>query len=146
MNYSSLIIVLLILLGGGYLLGRNKARAIANQGMTLHSLPTHYGALVALWTGLPPLLLLIIWSLFEQQVVDHLLVAQLPQQIQAGSSADIQLDISKVHNLASGTGLSASPELQPAVKHLQALESRTSMLHTGLILALALLGLMKMVV
>tara|TARA_Y100001001_G_scaffold164663_1_gene197887 strand:+ start:5416 stop:6789 length:1374 start_codon:yes stop_codon:yes gene_type:complete len=141
MNYSSLIIVLLILLGGGYLLGRNKARAIANQGATLHSLPTHYGALVALWTGLPPLLLLIIWSLFEQRVVDHLLIVQLPQHIQAGTATDIQLAISKVHNLASGSGLAESPELTPAVDHLKALESRTSMLHTGMILALALLGL-----
>jgi len=141
MNYSSLIIVLLILLGGGYLLGRNKARTIANQGKTLHSLPTHYGALVALWTGLPPLIMLLLWSLFEQQVVDHLLVTQLPQQIQNGTSAEIQLAVSKVHNLAAGAGLTSDPELKPAVEHLKALESRTGILHTGIILALALLGI-----
>ncbi|MCA6063865.1 phosphate ABC transporter permease subunit PstC [Thalassolituus marinus] len=140
MNYSSLIIVVLILLGAGYLLGRNRARAIAGQGVKLHSLPTHYGALVALWTGLPPLLLLLLWALAEGPVVDHLLVAQLPEAVQQGSSADIQLAISKVHNLASAAGVGAVAELQPAVEHLVALESRANILHSGVVLSLALLG------
>lgn len=140
MNYSSLIIVVLILLGAGYLLGRNRARAIAGQGVKLHSLPTHYGALVALWTGLPPLLLLLLWALAEGPVVDHLLVAQLPEAVQQGSSADIQLAISKVHNLASAAGVGAAAELQPAVEHLVALESRANILHSGVVLSLALLG------
>ena len=141
MNYSSLIIAVLILLGGAYLLGRNRARAIANQGVRMHSLPTHYGALMALWTGLPPLLLLLLWGLMESHVVDHLLIAQLPQHIQNGTPSDIQLAISKVHNLAIGSGVSASAELEPAVKHLLALQQRTGLLHTGLVLALALLGI-----
>lgn len=140
MNYSSLIIAVLILLGGAYLLGRNRARTIARQGMRLHSLPTHYGALMALWTGLPPLLLLLLWSLMEAPVIDHLLVAQLPEHIRAGTPADIQLAISKVHNLAAATGVTEAPELEPAVLHLQALESRTNILNTAIILALALLG------
>ncbi len=140
MNYSSLIIVVLILLGAGYLLGRNRARAIAGQGVKLHSLPTHYGALVALWTGLPPLLLLLLWALAEGPVVDRLLVAQLPEAVQQGSSADIQLAISKVHNLASAAGVGAAAELQPAVEHLVALESRANILHSGVVLSLALLG------
>ena len=66
MNYSSLIIAVLILLAGAYLLGRNRARQISASGNRLHSLPTHYGALMALWTGLPPLLLLLLWSLLEE--------------------------------------------------------------------------------
>ncbi|UXD89162.1 phosphate ABC transporter permease subunit PstC [Thalassolituus hydrocarboniclasticus] len=141
MNYSSLIIAVLILLGGAYLLGRNRARAIASQGMRLHSLPTHYGALMALWTGLPPLLLLLIWSLAEAPVIDHLLIAQLPEAIQQGSPSDIQLAISKVHNLAIGSGISAAPELEPAVRHLIELQERTLLLHSGMVLALALLGI-----
>ena len=137
MNYSSLIIAVLILLGGAYLLGRNRARAIASQGMRLHSLPTHYGALMALWTGLPPLLLLLIWSLAEAPVIDHLLIAQLPEAIQQGSPSDIQLAISKVHNLAIGSGISAAPELEPAVRHLIELQERTLLLHSGMVLSLA---------
>ncbi|MCD8521695.1 MAG: phosphate ABC transporter permease subunit PstC [Saccharospirillaceae bacterium] len=141
MNYSSLIIAVLILLGGAYLLGRNRARAIASQGMRLHSLPTHYGALMALWTGLPPLLLLLIWALAEAPIIDHLLIAQLPEAVQQGSSSDIQLAISKVHNLAIGAGIEAAPELEPAVRHLLDLQERTLVLHSGMVLSLALLGI-----
>ncbi|WP_430460595.1 phosphate ABC transporter permease subunit PstC [Thalassolituus sp. LLYu03] len=141
MNYSSLIIAVLILLGGAYLLGRNRARAIASQGMRMHSLPTHYGALMALWTGLPPLLLLLLWALMEAPVIDHLLVAQLPDAVRNGTSADIQLAISKVHNLAIGSGVTAAPELEPAVEHLKALQSRSSLLNTAMILCLAIAGL-----
>lgn len=141
MNYSSLLIAIVIFLGGAYLLGRNRARAIANQGGNLHSLPTHYGALMALWTGLPAILLLIIWSLLQGPVIDHLLVAQLPDVIQQGSAIDIQLALSKVHNLASGAGIAAVPELEPAVEHLQALQERTRLLNAGAVLTLALVGL-----
>ncbi|MCT7359110.1 MAG: phosphate ABC transporter permease subunit PstC [Thalassobium sp.] len=141
MNYSSLIIAVLILLGGAYLLGRNRARAIASQGIRLHSLPTHYGALMALWTGLPPLLLLLIWGLAEAPIIDHLLIAQLPEAIQQGTSSEIQLTISKVHNLAIGAGIDAAPELEPAVRHLIDLQQRTLLLHSGMVLSLALLGI-----
>ena len=141
MNYSSLIIAVLILLGGAYLLGRNRARAIASQGIRLHSLPTHYGALMALWTGLPPLLLLLIWGLAEAPIIDHLLIAQLPEAIQQGTSSEIQLTISKVHNLAIGAGIDAAPELEPAVRHLIDLQQRTLLLHSGMVLTLALLGI-----
>lgn len=141
MNYSSLIIAILIFFGGAYLLGRNRARAIANQGGKLHSLPTHYGALVSLWTGLPALMLLIIWSLLQGPVIDGLLVAQLPANIQQGSATDIQLALSKVHNLATGAGVSADASLEPAVEHLLALEERTRLLNAGAVVMLALLGL-----
>ncbi|WP_420588510.1 phosphate ABC transporter permease subunit PstC [Bacterioplanoides sp.] len=141
MNYSSLLIAILIFFGGAYLLGRNRARAIANQGGSLHSLPTHYGALMALWTGLPALILLIMWSLLQGPVIDGLLVAQLPQNIQQGTPTDIQLALSKVHNLATGAGVSADASLEPAVQHLLALEERTKLLNAGAVVMLALLGL-----
>jgi phosphate transport system permease protein len=141
MNYSSLLIAILIFFGGAYLLGRNRARAIANQGGSLHSLPTHYGALMALWTGLPALILLIMWSLLQGPVIDGLLVAQLPQNIQQGTPTDIQLALSKVHNLATGAGVTADATLEPAVHHLLALEERTRLLNAGAVVMLALLGL-----
>jgi phosphate transport system permease protein len=141
MNYSSLLIAIVILFGGAYLLGRNRARALASAGGALHSLPTHYGALMALWTGLPAVLLLLLWSLLQGPVVDALLVKQLPQAIQQGTAIEIQLALSKVHNLAQGAGLAADASLQPAVEHLQQLEERNRVLHMGGALAIALLGL-----
>jgi phosphate transport system permease protein len=141
MNFSSLLIIVIIVLGGAYFLGRNRARAIANQGMRMHSLPSHYGALMALWTGVPALILLISWHLLEGPIIDHLLTAQLPAHIQAADSAQIQLAISKVHNLATGSGLAADPSLMPAVNHLAALNERTLLLNSAMALSLCFICL-----
>lgn len=139
MNFSSLLIIVIIVLGGAYFLGRNRARTISNQGMRMHSLPDHYGTLMALWTGVPALILLLTWHLFEAPVINHLLIAQLPAEIQAADSSTIQLTISKVHNLASGSGIAADPSLKPAVEHLSALNERTLLLNSGIALSLCLI-------
>lgn len=107
----------------------------------MHSLPTHYGALMSLWTGLPALLLLLIWSLVEPGIVDSLLVSQLPIAIQEGSATDIQLALSTVHNLAINAGVAADATLMPAVNHLKDLQSRISLLQSGVILAMLFIGI-----
>ncbi|CCK77342.1 Phosphate ABC transporter permease protein [Oleispira antarctica RB-8] len=139
MNFSSLIIIVIIVLGGAYFLGRNRARTVSNQGLRMHSLPGHYGALMALWTGVPALILLLTWHLLEGPVIDHLLITQLPAHIQAADPAQIQLAISKVYNLAAGTGLAPDPSLMPAVEHLAALNERTLILNSGIALSLCLI-------
>lgn len=140
MNESNLIIAIVIVLAGVYLLGRNRARKLAHQGMGMHSLPTHYGALLAIWTGLPALLMLLLWTLFEPVVIDRLITNQLPLEIQESSSTNIKLALSKVYNLATGAGLAADATLQPAVDHLLDIRSRTDALRTTFITALILLG------
>ncbi|CCU70594.1 phosphate ABC transporter permease [Thalassolituus oleivorans MIL-1] len=107
----------------------------------MHSLPTHYGALMSLWTGLPALLLLLIWSLVEPGIVDSLLVSQLPTAIQEGSATDIQLALSTVHNLAINAGVTADATLMPAVNHLRDLQSRINLLQGGVILAMLFIGI-----
>ncbi|MEK9713299.1 MAG: phosphate ABC transporter permease subunit PstC [Thalassolituus sp.] len=140
MNYSTLLIAVLIALGGAYLLGRNRARALAGQGAKMHSLPTHYGALTALWTTLPPLLILLLWALLEPRIIDALLAAQLPESIRTAGEAEVRLALSKIHNLAGSAGLMQDAELSAAATHLQDLQARTSMLKGGVVLALILLG------
>lgn len=141
MNYSSLIIAVLILLVGAYIFGRNRARRIAASGETLNSLPTHYGALMSLWTGLPPLILLLVWSLVSAPLTDALLTPHLPAAILAGSQVDIELALSTVRNLAHGSQLVYSAELEPAIEHLKALEERIMLITVGTVLMLALIGL-----
>ncbi|GAA6145037.1 phosphate ABC transporter permease subunit PstC [Thalassolituus maritimus] len=140
MNYSTLLIALLIALGAAYLLGRNRARALAGQGQSMHSLPTHYGALTALWTTLPPLLILIMWVLLESRIVDALLTMQLPETIRSASEAEIRLALSKVHNIASDPAVMAKSDLGGVAAHLIDLEQRAAILKGGVILSLILLG------
>jgi len=140
MNYSTLIIAVFIALGAAYLLGRNRARALAGQGERMHSLPTHYGALTALWTTLPPLILIILWVMLEPRIIDALLTAQLPETIRNASEAEVRLALSKVHNIAQDAGMMSQNELGAAASHLIDLEQRAAILKGGVILSLILLG------
>ena len=59
-----LIGVLLALIAIAYQIGLSKSRSLAGKGNNsalLHSRPGYYGALVALWCGIPAFLILIVW-------------------------------------------------------------------------------------
>ena len=80
MSATTLIIVLLALSSAGYYFGRRRAFAVAGGAAgikALHSRPTYYGALTALWCGIPALLLSAFWLAFEDTIITQLVVAQL---------------------------------------------------------------------
>ncbi|MFK4753034.1 phosphate ABC transporter permease subunit PstC [Oceanobacter sp. wDCs-4] len=135
-----LLLVIAILFVIAYIGGARRARSLVSPGVTLNSLPGHYGSLVALWTCLPPLLLMLCWGMLESPVIDRLLEAQLPAGIQAEGSNRVSLALSKVHNLAGGANVESDPDLAPVVLHLIDLQSRNRILSTALVLALALAG------
>ena len=59
MTPSMLLVVLLTLSAVAYFLGRRRAFAVAGAPEAikhLHSRPTYYGALTALWCGIPAVL------------------------------------------------------------------------------------------
>ena len=54
---SYLLLILLLLSGSAYYLGRNRAFRVAGDHIrNLHSLPSFYGSYTALWCGLPALI------------------------------------------------------------------------------------------
>ena len=60
MKPATLFIVLLALSGAAYYVGRRRAFAVADTAagiQQLHSRPTYYGALTAIWCGIPALVL-----------------------------------------------------------------------------------------
>ena len=64
MTPATLFIVLLALSGSAYYVGRRRAYAVAGDASKikqLHSRPTYYGALTAIWCGIPALLLFGFW-------------------------------------------------------------------------------------
>jgi phosphate transport system permease protein len=140
MTYSGLLILVLVLLGAAYFAGTLRAKRVQQKGQALNSLPGHHGALIALWTCLPPLVLMLIWSIVSGPVIDHLLAAQLPASIHDEGEIAVQLALSKIQNLAGGAALEADPLLQPVVEHLLELRSRSQLLLAGILVALALLG------
>ena len=61
---SAIFLIILVLLG--YMLGRHRAaQSAGGDRRILHSLPQYYGMFVALWTGIPAALLIILWVILQ---------------------------------------------------------------------------------
>ena len=70
MPTSILILVIAVLAVVGYFAGRSRAHGVAGRHTsTLHSLPSYYGFYVAIWCGIPALLLALGW--IRRIPVDH---------------------------------------------------------------------------
>jgi len=77
-----LIATILVLSVIGYYMGRSTAVA-RNGGKVkgLHSLPGYYGYYMALWCAVPALLLAVLWLVFENSIIDGLILADLPASV-----------------------------------------------------------------
>ncbi|MBO6784789.1 MAG: phosphate ABC transporter permease subunit PstC [Alphaproteobacteria bacterium] len=144
MNSLILVAVLLFLAAVGYQIGRK--RALAGAGGTiqgLHSLPSYYGAYVALWCGIPALLLVGLWLAFQATIVENMVIAGLPDQAQGLSSGELNLLMSDIRNLARGdiTTREPSPMVLAAAERYNELRDFGFATMVALGLALGLGGL-----
>ena len=109
-----LLAVLLALSAAAYRIGRSRAVATAGGNpRALHSLPGYYGLYVALWSALPALLVLCLWTFFDQPVIERLVVGELPASMQSLSPDRLDLLVNDVKNVASGQAGTATAD--PAV-------------------------------
>jgi phosphate transport system permease protein len=144
MSPTTLFIVLLVLSVVGYYLGRRRSYAVASQVsgiQNLHSRPTYYGALVALWCGIPALLLFGFWQAFESSVITSLVVADLPDEIRTLPEARLNLVVNDIRNLVSGNIVSGeiNPVMQAAADRYRSLESISKAALAVIAISLAIL-------
>lgn len=102
MPFTWLILILSGLAAAGYFLGRR--RALASGGgdrRALHSLPSYYGAHVAMWALVPAFGVLVIWLLVQPYVVNSHVLGALPDSIVAEGSS-LNLVMSDVRRVADG--------------------------------------------
>jgi phosphate transport system permease protein len=96
----SLLIVLVLF---GHILGRQRAVRIADGNFrTLHSLPQYYGLYVALWTGIPASILVVLWFVFQPVLLNDLLVASLGEQYRTLPADRLGLLLNDIRNIADG--------------------------------------------
>ena len=98
-----LIAAIFLLALNGFYAGRNKARSI-RVGSRLNSLPQYHGIHVALWCGLPALILIVLWVSFESVVVEALVQASLSAEFRVLSEDQVVLAMMEIRNLAQGIG------------------------------------------
>ena len=142
-----LIGVLLALVAIAYQIGLRKSRNLAGMGnnsATLHSRPGYYGALVALWCGIPAFLILIIWNMVEPSVLQHIIFNNIPAAVSATLDAagrDVLID--RVQAIASGFGVTDKPAAYEiaAAQQLAKFESIASFAKLAVVLSAGLAGL-----
>jgi phosphate transport system permease protein len=113
MNAIHLLVFLLILSSVGYVLGRKKAFSVAGgpQGLkSLHSRPVHYGALTAMWCGIPALIIYAAWLALEPSVITNLVLSGLPEEVRALPDGRINLLLNDIRNLVKGNIVSAAAD------------------------------------
>jgi len=146
MNPTTLFFALLSLSAIGYYLGRRRAFSAASglpQTTRLHSRPTYYGALTALWCGIPALLVFGFWLAFEDSVITQLVVSDLPEKMRALSPDRLNLVLNDIKNLVSGNIVSGdiNPLMQAAADHYRNLKAISNAALAVVVLAIAAGGI-----
>lgn len=101
--FSYLLLTILVFTLVAYFVGSSAGRKFASSGVQAHSLPGYHGAFVAVWVGVPALILALLWVALQQPVVDQLVIGSLPPALTAGASpSDISLILSEIKNVAAG--------------------------------------------
>lgn len=120
--------------------GRKFAGVPANQ---THSRPAYHGAFVAVWVGVPALVLALLWVALQQPIIDRLLISSLPTALTQGATpAELSLLLSEIKNIAAGQVFSEPlPEVRAAAETYQRWQdiARWAMLTAGV--AVMILGL-----
>ena len=131
MSPATILAVLLILSSAAYYLGRKRAFFVAEKtgGIRyLHSRPTYYGALTALWCGIPALLLFGLWLAFEDKIITNLVVSGLPEAIRTLPENRLNLVVNDIKNLVSGNIVAGevTGTIQAAADHYRNLKATSN--------------------
>jgi phosphate transport system permease protein len=125
--------------------GRSQAFAVA-RGLggvrALHSLPSHYGMMVALWCALPAIAVIVGWKLFEPVVVSQLLQDYIPQAVVDGGVRSIELFKNDIGNLVDSERIAgiSDPAKLAAAERLASLRQTSAWALVVLALAAAVAG------
>ncbi len=145
MQTSVLILVLVALTVVGFYLGRSRSVAVAGGtagSAQLHSLPSYYGYLTAIWCGVPALIVLGFWMAFQDNIITHFVTADLPAET-AADPGQLGLALNDVKNLVRGniTSRATDPAMVAAADHYRQLQTISRLALTVVILALAIGGI-----
>jgi len=146
MSPSSLLLLLLALSALAYYVGRRRAFAVAGGPggvKVLHSRPTYYGSLTALWCGIPAFLLFGFWLAFETNIITKLVVADLPADIRALPPERINLFVNDIKNLVSGNIVAGevAQTMHAAADHYRNLKATSNAALSVAALALGIIGI-----
>jgi phosphate transport system permease protein len=119
-GYVVLLIVAMSLVA--FFVGRSSGLSFERSGPgNTHSRAGYHGAFVAVWVGIPALVLVLLWLFLQGPIVDRLLIASLPDTMTAGASrAQLDLYLSEIQNVVAGRLFGEpTPEIVAAAENLE---------------------------
>ena len=128
-----------------YFIGRRRAFTIAGEAggiRHLHSRPTYYGALTALWCGIPALLVFCFWLGFEDKIITNLVLADLPDAFRNLPENRLNLVVNDIRNLVTGNIVAGEVDatMQAAAEHYRSLQATSNAALAVVVLSLGMVG------
>jgi len=108
MNSSTLIFVIAFLALFSYWFAIQRVVKMAGgktKVKTLTSLPNQFGILTAFWCGLPALVVLFLWSVFESSVIESMLLGVLPAEVSLLTKNQLSLYLNDIQVIAASLPL-----------------------------------------
>jgi phosphate transport system permease protein len=141
MTPAALLVALALLSVGAFWIGKTRSLAIVGgtRGVRhLHSLPSHYGFLTALWCALPALIVIGAWLMFQDAIILRLVTDHLPAGVQALPADQLSLVMNDVRNLVAGnvTAESVSESVRAAGAEYVRLRGISRMALTALVMVM----------
>ena len=147
MPTQTILITLIALLIFSYFIGHKRSIAVSSLDKgrrNLHSRPHYYGYMVAIWAGIPAILILMLWSAFNSSIVTSLTVSGLPETMQSQSKDSLGLIINEIKNLADSGQIAEETDYvkRDAALHYLRLQSISTLAKTVIVFVAALLGML----
>jgi phosphate transport system permease protein len=134
-----------MLSAAAFYFGRRRAFSIAGEAggvRHLHSRPTYYGVLTALWCVIPALLMFAFWLGFEDKIITNLVIADLPDAIRSLPENRLNLVVNDIRNLVTGNIVAGAVDatMQAAAEHYRTLQSISNAALAVVTLSLGIVG------
>ncbi|MSO73854.1 MAG: phosphate ABC transporter permease subunit PstC [Alphaproteobacteria bacterium] len=139
MQLTILIAALVVLTALAFVYGRRRALiSVGGNRRALHSMPNYHGWFVAIWCGLPAAILLVLWLLLRNTILDGFIDDALGPELTNTASDMKSALLDDVRGLAAGAQIAReiSPELRMAADRYASLKSTAD----GAVLVLGLVG------
>ena len=140
--FAYLLAAILLISLSGFYLGRNQASNLRSQ-TKLHSLPQYHGYFIALWCGIPTILLILLWTALEPVLFGSLIRNHLESQSGGLTPTDYVIMTEEVRNLAAGVALGTQdPLILETAERMRSLQqtSQWSMVVVTILLAMLIMA------
>ncbi len=141
MSSTFVVAALILLTISGYYLGRSRSlSSVGGSANKLHSRPHYYGYFVVLWCGVPTLLVLGAWTMFQTTIINYMVQISLPADIMVTDPSHISLIMNDIKNLATGniTSGEITPVMQAAADLYSRLNDISSLAQFVVVLAIGI--------